>query len=245
MVNAESNRHTSTSWPFAGAVAMPQRGQGADRCVQRGIAIHQRRRGAQRLPHRLPRQRHQSAHRLAERIERGPIGIGPVLTEAGNRHQDDAGIQPTQRFIIEAHGLHRARPEILQHDVGCLHQGGEDLLAARVAQIETNAALAAVIDAEIHALAAHHGRVLAGLFATETLDLDHLGAEVRQNHAATRPRLVTRQFEHANAVETETHGFPRPLCRCLRARQTQRYGAVGGGVKARATTPLTRRGIGQ
>ena len=91
-------------------------------------------------------------------------------------------------------------------------------LPRALAQVEAEAALAAIVDAEIDALAAHHGRVLAGFLAAEAFDLDHLGAEVGQDHAAARPGLVARQFEHPNAFETLGHGFPRPLCRFVLRR---------------------------
>jgi hypothetical protein len=41
--------------------------------------------------------------------------------------------------------------------------------------------------------------------ATDTLDFDHLCAEVREHHAAARTCLKTRQLQHAQAVETELH----------------------------------------
>ena len=180
---------------------MVQRGERADRRVQRGVAVDQRGRGAERLADRLAGQRHQPAHRLAERIECGAVAIGPVLAEAGDRDQDDVGLQLAQLLIAEAHRLHRAGAEILQHDVGGLHQRGEDLLAASRAHVQAEALLAAVVDGEIDALAAHHRLGFAGFLAAELLDLDHLGAEIGQDHAAARPGLIPRQFQHPNAFE--------------------------------------------
>ena len=49
--------------------------------VQRGVAIDNRRRGAQRLADGLAGQRHQPAHRLAERIEGRTLAVRPVLAE--------------------------------------------------------------------------------------------------------------------------------------------------------------------
>src|SRR5262249_24216105 len=43
------------------------------------------------------------------------------------------------------------------------------------------------------------------LLAAGRLDLDDLGAEVRQQHAPARPRLEARQLEDADAVEGAGH----------------------------------------
>ncbi len=47
--------------------------------------------------------------------------------------------------------------------------------------------------------------MLARLLAAERLDLDDLGAEIGQDHAAARSRLKARELEDADAVECEAH----------------------------------------
>src|SRR5213593_4225121 len=93
--------------------------------------------------------------------------------------------------------------------MSAFHQGGEDFLALGAAQIQADALLAAVVDGEVDALSTDHGRMPARLLATGRLDLDDLSAEVGQEHAAARPRLKSRQLEHADAVETGGHGVAR------------------------------------
>ena len=61
---------------------MTERGERADGRVERGVAIDERRRGADRVTFLLAGERHQAAHRLAQRIERGALGVRAVLTEA-------------------------------------------------------------------------------------------------------------------------------------------------------------------
>ena len=117
-------------------------------------------------------------------------------------------LQLAQPVVAEAHLLHHAGAEILQHDVGGRHQRREDLLAALGAHVEAQALLAAVVDREIDALAAHHRLRFARLLAAQFLDLDDLGAEVGQDHAAARPRLIPRQFQNPDAFECSAH---RPL----------------------------------
>ena len=184
---------------------MVQRRQHADRRVQRGVAVHQRGRGAQRLADRRAGQAHQPAHRLPQRVEGRAVAIRAVLPEPGHRTQDDVGLQLAQPVVAEAHLFHDAGPEILQHDVGGRHQGGENLLAALGAHVEAQALLAAVVDREIDALAAHHRLRFARLLAAQFLDLDDLGAEVGQDHPAARPRLISRQFQNPDAVECSAH----------------------------------------
>src|SRR5262245_56744926 len=73
-------------------------------------------------------------------------------------------------------------------------------------EVEADALLAPVVHREVDALPADHGRMLARLLAARRLDLDHLGAQVGEQHAAARARLEARQFEDADAVEATRHG---------------------------------------
>src|SRR5579872_752343 len=184
---------------------MAQRRQRADRRVQRGIAVDERGGGAERPADRRTGQAHQPAHGLTERIERRPVAVGTVLPEPRHRAQDDVGPQLAQPVVAEPHLFHDSGAKILQHDVGGRHQLGEDFLAALGAHVEAEAFLAPVVDREIDALAAHHRLRAPGLLAAEFLDLDDLGAEVRQDHAAARPGLIPRQFQDPDAVEGSTH----------------------------------------
>src|SRR6266571_3054991 len=183
----------------------------------------------------LAGQGHEAAHRLAKRIERGTIAVRAVLAEARYRHQDDAGVQCAQPLVVEAHGSHHAGAKVLQHDVGLRHQRGEDLLALGAPEIEADALLAAVVDGEVDALAAHHRRMPARLLAAGWLDLDDLGAEIRHEHAAARPRLEPRELENANAVETAgshvvSSGSYLTTLRRPGSGLTIRHSASGGGV---------------
>ena len=114
----------------------------------------------------------------------------------------------SQPVVAEPHLVHDPGPEVLQDDVGGLDQCREDPLAALGAQIEAEALLAAVVDREIDALAAHQGRGFARLLAAQFLDLDDLGAEVGEDHAAARAGLKPRQFEHPDTVESPAHHHP-------------------------------------
>src|SRR5216684_818068 len=211
-----------TTWPsfalYGGRPPSPRprwltatpRCESADRRVQRGVAVNQRGRGAERGADRCAGQRHQPAHRLAQRIKGRPVAIGAVLPEPGDRNQDDVALQLAQPVIAEAHFLHDPGPEVLQHHIGSRHQGGKDLLAALGPHVEAHALLAAVVDREIDALAAHHRLGFARLLAAQLFDLDDLGAEIREDHAAARPGLVPGQFQYPHAIEGSGHPLLLP-----------------------------------
>src|SRR5262249_53730073 len=190
---------------FARAITMAERRERTDGSVERRVAIDHRRGRAERLAHRLARQRHEPAHRLAERIEGGPVRVWAVLPESRHRDEDDARIDGAQSLVLEAHRPDDAGPEVLEHDVRLLHQRGENVLALRAPEVEAQALLAAVVDGEVDALTAHHRRMSACLLAAERLHLDDFGAEVGQDHAAAWPGLIAGQLEDAHAVERDAH----------------------------------------
>jgi hypothetical protein len=188
-----------------------QRGQRADRRVERRVAVDDRGRGADRLAHHLTGEVHEPAHRLPERVEGRAVGVGSVLPEPGDRDQDDAAVELPEPLVIEPHRPHDAGTEVLQHDVGLPDEGGEDLLAARAAQVEAHALFTAVVHGEVDALPADERRHPPRLLAAGRLDLDDVGAEVREQQAAARSGLEPRELEHPHAVETVGHHRPPAL----------------------------------
>src|SRR4030095_16043534 len=139
------------------------------------------------------------------------MALAAVLPEPGHRDEDDAGVQRAKLLVREPHGRHHAGPEVLQHDVGLCHEGREDFLALGAAQVQADALLAAAVDGEIDALSADHGGMPPCFLAAEWLDLDDLGPEVGQEHAAAGPRLEPRPLENADAVAGGDHRGPPTL----------------------------------
>src|SRR5262249_34525266 len=71
-------------------------------------------------------------------------------------------------------------------------------------EVEGNALLVAVHRTEgavVVGLAPHAERIAA----VRRLDLDDLGAEVRQQHAGERPAYVVRELQDADAVQRAAH----------------------------------------
>ena len=91
--------------------------------------------------------------------------------------------------------------DVLQHHVGAVDQVPEDLEVGRVLEVEPDAALVAVPQHEGRALAFDEGRRAAHRIALGAFDLDDVGAEIAELHAAERARQVRRQIENHQPVE--------------------------------------------
>jgi hypothetical protein len=131
-------------WPLRDFLAFEQSDENAERREQPGGEIGDRNADAHRALARQAGDRHQSAHALRDLVEAGPVGIGPVLAEAGNAGIDDARIDLGERLVIDLEPLLHVRAEILHHDIGFFDhalEGGEPF--GRL-QIERHAALVAV-----------------------------------------------------------------------------------------------------
>ena len=130
--------------------------------------------------------RHQSRHRLDDEVEAAAPGVWAGLAEARDRAQDQPLVAGVQRLPPQAQPLHHARTEVLQHDIGAVDQVPEDLEILLVLQVELQAALVPVPQHERRRLALEKGRRTAHRIALGTLDLDDVGAHVRELHAAER-----------------------------------------------------------
>ncbi len=98
--------------------------------------------------------------------------------------------------------LHDAGPEVVEHDVGGRDQLAQHLLAFGAAQVERQRALVAVERREVEAEAVAHDALLAHRVAVvDVLDLDHLGAHVREEHRAERAGQDARQVDDADALQ--------------------------------------------
>ena len=179
----------SRYWPGAGRAAFMQRHQDADRGIQPGAHVDDR--GAQ--PHRpgggVAVHAHEPGHRLQDRVVAGQSAQRTIAAEAGNAAMDQAGKPLRQHLVIaEAPFLHRAGLEVLDQHVGALQQPQQDRLARRLAEIERDRAFVAVDADEIAGVALVERRApVADFIALRRLDLDHVGAVVRQDHRAVRP----------------------------------------------------------
>ena len=136
---------------------------------------------------------------MRDLIEAGTLVIGAVLTEAGNGAIDDARIELAHALIVDAKFCLHVGAEILDDDVGLFHQPPEDLEAFRLFQVERHGALVAVQVLEVRALA--RAAELLPAILKNCVDLDDIGAPVRQLAYAGRTGPDAGEVEHSEAGE--------------------------------------------
>ncbi|MNL23785.1 hypothetical protein D3C87_1451880 [compost metagenome] len=91
---------------------------------------------------------HHARHALDDLVVGGQVRERAVLAEARDRAVDQARIHSLQVFMAKVEPLHHAGPEVLDQHIGAGHELAEDLLAARVLEVERDRALARVLGEE-------------------------------------------------------------------------------------------------
>ena len=122
----------------------------------------------------------QATHHLHHFIQRCAVLVR-TGQKAGVVHVDEAGVDLRQRGVIQPVLGHHAGLEVLRHHVGGCGQLAGHLQRFWVAQIQRNAFLVAVEHGEE---ARTRAEQVAGAVALHGLDLDDLGPQIRQHHAA-------------------------------------------------------------
>ena len=231
VVNPVSASDVSIDCPLAGYLALAERGQCADGCVERGDAVYQREARPDGRAVREAGHRHHPAERLPYGVEPHPVAVGAVLAVGGDVDHDDPGVEPLEDVVAEAHLLDGAGPEVLEEDVGHPDQIAQHLLALVGPEVDREALLPAVVLDPVGALPPHHRAVGPALVAVQRLDLYHLGAQAGEHQRAPGPGLVASQVEHAYA-------FQRGLD--LHAAVTSRVRTCGLGTRPATSAPCGR-----
>jgi hypothetical protein len=131
-----------------------------------------------------------------------PVPVRTVLAEARQRAVDEAGVQLLERRVAGAEPIHHAGAEALDDDVGAGGELAEDGLALGGLHVERHRALVAV-DEGVDGAA---DRLLVLVAARlGSLDLEHIGAHVRHDHAGHLGRRHARELQDLDSVE-HTHG---------------------------------------
>ena len=142
-----------------------------------------------------------------------------------------------QILVAEALAVHDAGAEVLDEDVGVAHQAADELDAARLADVDADAALVAVEALEVGAAdvrrqAAGAVGVADRVAAAGLLDLDHVGAHVAEQGRAPRPGGLVRHVDDADAGERASGGCGHVDC----ATNPEAEGSTTGRGPARGST---------
>ena len=120
-----------------------------------------------------------------------------------------------QLLVPQGERVHGAGAIVLDQDVRARGQGPEDLLPARFLQVEDDAALVAVDAPEAGTLGAAASRHRARGVAVRRLDLDHVGAQVPEEHRAEGAGHDLGRVEDADPVEGLFHAGALLLTSCI------------------------------
>ena len=150
--------------------------------------------------------RHVAAQRLQHGVEDRTIAVGPVGAVARQRHVDHVVVARSHGVVAEPQLVDLAGPHRLDDDIGALGELQHDVAARLGLHVDLDRTLAAVavddgtVDAALRET--RHAREVAD---PRELDLDHLGAELGQQHRADRAGDGLRDVEDLDAVEWAGH----------------------------------------
>ena len=186
----------------AGDAALDQRAERGDRGEHAAHDVVDAGAGAQRIAGPSGHVR-EAAHHLHDLVERRAVVVGPGQ-ESLVAHVDEPRVRLRQRRVVEAVLDHRARLEVLDDDVGARRDPPRDGRAVGMMQVGRDALLVAVEHREEAGAGAEQPpRALA----VDRLDLDDLGAHVREDHAARRAHDHVRELDDAQAGERLGKGW--------------------------------------
>ena len=153
------------------------------------------------LERRLAAGCRQQAGDATARPERGDVVRGAVAVVAGHAEAgDDRVHEPrvvrAQRLEVEPEPLERVEADVREEDVGAVDQLEREVEAARLREVDDDAALRAVVHlerrVERHVAAEHLGEA-TGRVTRRRLDLDDVRAPVGEQATGRRARPPTRR----------------------------------------------------
>src|SRR3954463_11369739 len=156
------------------------------------------------------------AHGAAGRLRDVLVRLG-LLERAGaealQRRVDQPRVELVEVLPREPEAVHDAGAEVLDQDVGAVHELAEDLLALVRLHVEGERPLVAVEHREVERV--HVGQIAqlgAGdVAAPGLLDLDDVGSHPREELRADRAGLHVRHVEDADALEGLRNRHPNAL----------------------------------
>jgi hypothetical protein len=154
------------------------------------------------MPHRAlagqSGDRHQAAHALGDLVEARPLGVRPVLAEAGNTGEHQLRVGLRQGVVVDAEARLDVGPEVLDDHVCLVGQTFECLEPTLRLQVQGHAALVAMQVLEVGPVA-RPAEAIVAVAGLRQLDLDHVGAPVGELPHGRWPRARPRQIEDGEA----------------------------------------------
>ena len=192
---------------LAAAVAVAQRHHDPERGVRAGEQIDRRRADPDRRPAGLAGDAHVPRVGLQQLVIAGPVAHRPGLAEARHAAVDHRRGELAHRVVADAEPVGDSRLEALDHDVRGGDEPADRLLPGLGLQVDGDARLVAVQRQEQTA------ELLAGTesghapapraLALARLHLDHLGAEVAEQHRTRRSRHRGGEVDDPDAVQRQ------------------------------------------
>ena len=181
---------------LTGAALAVQRGEAADHRQHRVGGVGHAEADVQRLVARAHRTGFvlEPGRGLEQRVETAEVRERTVEPVRPGVAVDDVGIDALAVFVRDPEPLGDAGSHVVMHDVGPGDELERDLLARLGLDVEADVALAA---RAAHERLVHHAHAVAG----DRLDLDHVRAEVAEDHRSERPREVLAEVDDDDAFE--------------------------------------------
>ena len=142
--------------------------------------------------------RHQPTHALGDLIHAGAMAVRTGLAETADAAIDDARVHRPDVVVRHLQPVLHLGAHVLDDDVGGFHQAHERCVAFGRLQVQRHRALVAMQVLEVEAVAVA-GDILA--VGGGRLDLDDVGAPVRQVPHAGGPGPRQGQVQHLQAVQ--------------------------------------------
>ena len=201
-----------------------------------------------------------------KRLDRCPVRLvvaqGPGLAEAGPGRHHEARVSLRELGPLEPEPLHDPRREVLHHHVGAGCEAPEHVPALRGLEVQAQGALvpvdAVVVRDRVHQVGrwVHHWHRARqppppDVRPAVRFDLDHVGAEIGQQHGGERTDPGLRQVDDLDSGQRQRLAFPAARRRMLLRRPVKRRridlltGCRGRGRRRRVGQPKARRRTGE
>ena len=187
--------------------------ENAQACENAGGDVGQRRATFDRRPVGLfAGEAHDPAHGLGHQIEAAAMLVGAGASKAGQRAVNQGRVVLTDFGVAETEPIHDAGAKIFHQHVGGGEQAAQNFCAAGLLQVQRDALLVAVHHQKRCRFVADFGRNhVAGVVARrDFLDLDDLGAHVREHQRARRACHDMGQIDNLQSGQ-RTHCFSRDI----------------------------------